>query len=295
MTIALTEQSDPSFEKIDSLSTLEIVKTINNEDKKIAFAIEKELPQIAKAIDLMTKTIQNGGRIAYFGAGTSGRLGVLDASECPVTFGVDKNLFQGFIAGGDKALRTSIENAEDSLFEADKDFKTFAPSTHDVIIGISASGNAPYVVEVLRKAKMEEIQTIGISSNPSALIKSVSNIFINPIIGPEIITGSSRMKSGTAQKMILNMLSTSVMIKTGKTYKNYMINLNVSNEKLQNRAIRIVSEILKISKKQALLMLEKSQWNVKLACMGTDKNNPIEKTNDPLKEQNLKTIIRHQD
>ena len=263
----LTEKSNSNTQDIDLMNGYEIAKTINNEDKKVAQAIEKVLPQIGEAIELIAAAFRKGGRLAYFGAGTSGRLGVLDASECYPTFGVDKGMVQAFIAGGKKALSHSVENAEDKKELGLKDLEAFAPSPSDIIVSISASGNANYIIAVLEQAQKLGCKTIAISSNPEAKIKQVSDIFINPIVGEEAITGSSRMKSGTAQKMILNMLSTGAMIRIGKTYHNYMIDLQLLSQKLYQRGCRFVSEIAHISEQEAAQYLEASKHEVKTACI----------------------------
>ena len=241
--LSITEKHNPDTIDIDLKSGFEIAKLINNEDKKVALAVEKELNNIGKAIDEIALRLQKGGRVAYFGAGTSGRIGILDASEMPPTYGVKASMFQAYIAGGNKAIRKAVENSEDSAEFAKADMLKFKPKKNDVIIAISASGNPQYVVKALEIGRKNGLLTIAISSNPDAIMKEFADIFINPIVGAETVTGSSRMKSGTAQKMILNMLSTGTMIKTGKTYKNYMIDLQISNAKLRERAIRFVKEI----------------------------------------------------
>lgn len=262
----LTEKSNPATKNIDLMNGYEIAKAINNEDKKVALAVEKVLPEIGEAIELIADSFKKGGRLAYFGAGTSGRLGVLDASECYPTFGVDEDMVQGFIAGGKEALSHSIENAEDKKELGLNDLKAFAPTPNDIIVGISASGNANYILAILKKAQSLGCKTIAISSNEKAKIKKYSDIFINPIVGEEVITGSSRMKSGTAQKMILNMLSTGAMIRIGKTYQNYMIDLRLLCNKLIARGCRFVSEIADISLENAQKYIEESH-NVKIACL----------------------------
>ena len=270
--IALTERRNPDTINIDLMDSYEIAKTINNEDKKVALAVEKTLPQIAQAIEAIAQAFLKGGRLAYFGAGTSGRLGVLDASECWPTFGVEHGMVCGFIAGGDRALRFSIENSEDNPEFALQDLATFNPTPNDIIVGISAVGGPRYVLTILEQAQKKGCQTIGISSNPEAKLQKFSDIFINPIVGEEAITGSSRMKSGTAQKMILNMLSTGAMIRIGKTYENYMIDVRMMNEKLIDRGCRIVSEIAKIPYEKATEYIEKSGHKVKTACVMAIKN-----------------------
>lgn len=269
---ALTEQRNPATKDIDLMSSLDIAKTINNEDKKVALAIEKNLPEIAQAIEAIAQSFQKGGRLAYFGAGTSGRIGVLDASECWPTFGVEHGMVNGFIAGGDKALRFSVEDSEDNASLGLQDLQSFNPTPKDIVVGISANGGPKYLLSVLKEAQKIGCTTIGITSNPKAKLKKFTDIFINPIVGEEVITGSSRMKSGTAQKMILNMLSTGAMIRIGKTYENYMIDLRMVNEKLIDRGCRFVSEIADISYGQAQEYIKKSNYNVKTACVMAIKN-----------------------
>ena len=267
MTLALTEKRNPASINIDMMETSQIVKLINDEDKKVAAAVEKVLPQVTDAVNIIVENFQKGGRLAYFGAGTSGRLGVLDASECWPTFGVEHGMVCGFIAGGDKALRYSVENAEDNEDLGLCDLDSFAPTPNDTIVGISAGGNAAYVLAVLKKARQLGCKTIGISSNPDATLALYSDVFINPVVGEEVITGSSRMKSGTAQKMILNMLSTASMVRIGKTYENYMIDVRPMNAKLVDRATRIVSEIAKIPYETAEQFLTSADYQVKTACV----------------------------
>ncbi len=268
----LTEKRNPRTTDIDLMSGYEIAEAINNEDKKVAFAVEKVLPQIGEAIELIASAFRKGGRLAYFGAGTSGRIGVLDASECPPTFGVPAEMVCAFIAGGEKALRFAVENAEDSVDAGLNDLQKFAPGENDVVVGVSASGNARYVCSVLKNAKISGVRTIGVSSNPEAALRRFSDVFINPETGEEVIAGSSRMKSGTAQKMILNMLTTGAMIRIGKTYENYMIDVQMSNEKLSERGIRIVSEIAGVAENEAAKYIEQSGRNVKTACVMALKN-----------------------
>ena len=217
--LALTEKRNPETINIDLMDSYQIARTLNHEDQKVALAVEKTLPQIGEAIEAIAQAFKRGGRLAYFGAGTSGRLGVLDASECWPTFGVEHGMVNGYIAGGDRALRYSVENSEDSAELGLQDIASFAPTPDDVVVGISANGGPRYVLAVLEQAQKCGSKTIGISSNPEAKLQKFSDIFINSIVGEEPIAGSSRMKSGTAQKMILNMLSTGAMIRIGKTYQ----------------------------------------------------------------------------
>ena len=286
MTLALTEKRNSASVHIDLMETSQIVKLINDEDKKVATAVEKVLPQVTDAVDIIVENFRNGGRLAYFGAGTSGRLGVLDASECWPTFGVEHGMVCGFIAGGDKALRYSVENAEDNENLGLYDLDSFAPTPNDTIVGISAGGHAAYVLAVLKKARQLGCKTIGISSNPDATLALYSDVFINPVVGEEVITGSSRMKSGTAQKMILNMLSTASMVRIGKTYENYMIDVRTMNTKLIDRATRIVSEIAKIPYDTAGDYLKKADNKVKVACVMAIKHLSKEESIKCLKENN---------
>lgn len=265
--LALTEKRNPETINIDLMDSYQIARTLNHEDQKVALAVEKTLPQIGEAIEAIAQAFKRGGRLAYFGAGTSGRLGVLDASECWPTFGVEHGMVNGYIAGGDRALRYSVENSEDSAELGLQDLASFAPTPDDVVVGISANGGPRYVLAVLEQAQKCGSKTIGISSNPEAKLQKFSDIFINPIVGEEPIAGSSRMKSGTAQKMILNMLSTGAMIRIGKIYQNYMIDVRMMNEKLVERGCRIVADIAQISVEEAAKYLEAGGQSVKTACV----------------------------
>lgn len=263
---AITENINPSTVDIDLQSGTEIARLINNEDKKVAAAIEKILPQIGTAIDLIAEKLRKGGRMAYFGSGTSGRIGILDASEMPPTYGVGQDVIQGYISGGEAAVRCAVENAEDKSEFALEDLKTFNPQPDDVVVAISASGNPQYTLKVLEYAHKKGITTIAVTSNPAAKFKAYADIFLCADVGPEAIAGSSRMKSGTAQKMIVNMLSTGAMVRLGKTYKNYMVDVQIHNEKLRQRALRYVCEITGADEKAAAAALELAA-NVKTACV----------------------------
>lgn len=289
----ITELDNHKSRQIDLIETADIITLINKEDMKVAKAVQKALPEISAAVDIIASAFLNGGRLAYFGAGTSGRLGILDASECWPTFSVSENMIKGFIAGGDYALRHSIEGAEDKEAEALKHLNDFAPSSQDVVVGISASGNPCYVLTVLEKAKAAGAKTIGITSNPEAKLKAFSDICIITPVGPEVITGSSRMKSGTAQKMVLNMLSTASMIKIGKTYGNYMIDLQLSCEKLVERGNRIISAICKIPIAKAETYRIKADNNIKIACVMYKKQCTKEQAELLLKQHNgiLRKVI----
>ncbi len=263
MSEIITEYRNENTKDIDIISTIDMVKKINDEDKIVALAVEEELQNIAEAIDLIAKQFLKGGKLYYFGAGTSGRLGVLDASECSPTFSVPNDMVQGIIAGGDIAFKTAVEGAEDDFDAGLTDAMVLTKD--DVAVVISASGNPKYLLGVLEQAEKTGVKTIGITCNSKGKIAEEVGILICPEVGPEIIAGSSRLKAGTAQKMVLNMLSTGSMIKIGKTYENFMIDLQASNEKLKDRAIKIVSEIAETTHAESLSMLMKSSWEIKVA------------------------------
>jgi N-acetylmuramic acid 6-phosphate etherase len=265
--IIITEKANPQTSNIDLVNTIELVTLLNNEDKKVALAVEKAIPDIAKAIELISDKLSADGHLLYFGAGTSGRLGVLDASECPPTFGVTKELVRGYIAGGDRALRESIEGAEDSYEDGQNDLITSAALKDDVVVSISASGNAPYCCGVLSKAKEIKAATIALTCNREAAMLKYADISIITDVGPEPVTGSTRMKSGTAHKMVLNMLTTASMIKQGKTYHNFMIDVRPVNKKLVDRATRIIAELSGVDYDTASKYLFMADENVKLAVV----------------------------
>ena len=263
----ITEQRNPNSMHVDSLSALEIVQLMNKEDKQVPLAIEKCLPQIAQAVECIVAAFQQGGRLVYIGAGTSGRLGVLDASECPPTFGVSPEMVKGIIAGGEHALRHPIEGAEDSKAQAVVDLQTIHFSSKDVLVGIAASGRTPYVIGALEYAKSLGSATVSIASNPNSAMANIVDIAIDTVVGPEVLTGSSRLKSGTAQKLVLNMLTTASMILMGKCYQNLMVDVQASNEKLKARAIRIVMQATDCDKALAEETLKLADQNAKLAIM----------------------------
>ena len=263
----ITEQRNPNSMYVDSLSALEIVQLMNDEDKQVPLAIEKCLPQIAQAVECIVAAFQQGGRLVYIGAGTSGRLGVLDASECPPTFGVSPEMVKGIIAGGERALRHPIEGAEDSKTHAVVDLQTIQFSSKDVLVGIAASGRTPYVIGALEYAKSLGSVTVSIASNPNSAMANIVDIAIDTVVGPEVLTGSSRLKSGTAQKLVLNMLTTASMILMGKCYQNLMVDVQASNEKLKARAIRIVMQATDCDKTLAEETLKLADQNAKLAIM----------------------------
>ncbi len=260
-----TEKVNKSSKNIDIMSTTEMLQVINNEDKEVAFAVEKVLPSIEKLVDEAHTRMMNGGRVVYIGAGTSGRLGVLDASECPPTFGVDSTLIQGIIAGGFGALLKAKEGAEDDLALARRDLIEITLNENDTVIGLAASGRTPYVIGGLDYAKEMGAYTGAISCVHDAEISRHSQSKIEVLVGPEVITGSTRMKSGTAQKMILNMISTSLMIKYGKVYKNLMVDVQPTNEKLTERAKHIITASSGCSYDEAARYLQESDSDVKVA------------------------------
>jgi N-acetylmuramic acid 6-phosphate etherase len=263
-----TEQRNLRSMDIDTRSTLEVLKIINEEDKTVPFAVEKEIPYIGKAVDLIVKSIKNGGRLFYFGAGTSGRLGVVDASECPPTFGTPYGLISGYIAGGKEAMFRAQEGAEDYEENGAEDIVNAKVNSRDVVCGIAASRRTPYVVGAIKKAKELGAVTLFITTNPREQfnLKEV-DIAICPYVGPEVIMGSTRMKSGTAQKLVLNMLTTAAMIRLGKVYENMMIDLQMTNKKLIERSKRIIMTITGISYEKATEYLKKAEGHVKTALV----------------------------
>ncbi|MGH9639093.1 MAG: N-acetylmuramic acid 6-phosphate etherase [Bryobacteraceae bacterium] len=252
----LTEAANPASAQIDAMPTLDLLRTINAADAEVAPAVEREIEAIAHAVDEVTARLSTGGRLFYIGAGTSGRLGVLDASECPPTFHTPPELVQGMIAGGDRALRFSVEGAEDDaeLGRCDLEARAFGPA--DALVGIAASGRTPYVLGGLRYARELGALTIGLSCTANSQVAAASEIAITPLVGPEILTGSTRMRAGTATKLVLNMLSTGVMIRLGYVYGNLMVNVQPSNQKLTERALRIVAQLAGVSYGEAVRLLE---------------------------------------
>lgn len=238
----ITESRNHESESIDMLSTLEILKVINNEDKKVPFAVEATLPDIAQLVDKVAEAFNQGGRLIYCGAGTSGRLGILDASECPPTYGTPHEMVVGLIAGGHQAILRAVENAEDNLELGEQDLRNLQFTQKDILVGIAASGRTPYVIGALNYAHSLGATTGAISCNPDSAIAKLADIAITPVVGPEVVTGSSRMKAGTAQKLILNMITTSAMIKIGKVFGNLMVGVEATNAKLVERQIHIVMQ-----------------------------------------------------
>lgn len=262
-----TEQINKRTEHIDRLETKEILKLINEEDKKVAFAVEEEIDNINKAVDIIYNAIVNGGRLVYCGCGTSGRLGILDAVECPPTFGTDPTLVQGIIAGGTKAFVKAVEGAEDNLEMGEEDLKNIHFSNKDILVGIAASGRTPYVIGAINYAKSIGAKTISITCCPGSDINNMTDISIAPKTGAEVITGSTRMKCGTAQKLVLNMISTTVMIKLGKVYGNLMVDVKATNEKLLERTVSIVKSATGVEDKVARKVLSECEYSAKTAIV----------------------------
>ncbi len=258
-----TEMRNKKTMNIDTMATAEMLKIINEENFNSVKAVEAAIPQIEKACDAAAKAISNGGRIFYIGAGTSGRLGIIDAAECPPTFGVSQETVVGIIAGGYGSLIQASEGTEDNKTAGIENFKAYSPTSNDILIGISAAGGAMYVVKAIEYAKSIGCITVGITSNSGTLLDKTADISIVTDTGAEVVTGSTRMKAGTAQKLVLNMISTSAMIKTGKVYENLMINLKPSNNKLKNRIITIVCDILGCEKEEAEKKLCDNNWNIR--------------------------------
>lgn len=255
-----TTESASYYDDLEKMSTEDLLKNINKEDQRVPLAVEKKIPEIEKLVDEIVHKMQEGGRLFYIGAGTSGRLGVLDASECPPTFGVSHDWVIGLIAGGDVALRKAVENAEDDTEQAWKDLGAYNISSQDVLVGIAASGTTPYVIGGIKTARANGIVTGCITCNEDSLLAEAAEYPIEVVVGPEFVTGSTRMKAGTAQKLVLNMISTSVMIKLGRVKGNKMVDMQLSNSKLVERAILMIMEELNVDQKLAdkLLLEHKS-------------------------------------
>lgn len=262
-----TEQRNDKTMHIDELSTLEMVKLINDEDKRVAVAVEKELDHIAQAVDLIAEKLRQGGRLIYMGCGTSGRLGILDAVECPPTYSTDPDQVVGLIAGGMGAIFKAVEGAEDEKELGVEDLKKINACEKDVVVGIAASGRTPYVIGGMEYAKSLGIRVVGVTCCPGSDIDTLADIGIAPMPGPEVVTGSTRMKSGTAQKMVLNMLSTGAMIRLGKVYGNLMVDVKPSNEKLINRCVSIVQSATGETAEKAKAVLEQCGYHPKTAIV----------------------------
>lgn len=262
-----TESINEKTRSIDEGTTEQMLRLMNEQDALVPAAVAAEIPQIVKAVDLLHGVLRSGGRMFYVGAGSSGRLGVLDASECPPTFGTDPEMVQGHIAGGDRALRLAVEGYEDNAGEGMALIEQVGVTADDAVIGITASGSAQFVIAALRKAREIGAVTIGIVNNRPTKVESVTDICIAPVVGPEVIMGSTRLKAGTAQKLVLNMLTTCTMVKLGKTYNNLMVDLKASNIKLRDRSVRIIQEATGVDEDTAASYLDSAYMNCKLAIM----------------------------
>lgn len=263
----VSESRNPQTMDLDALSTLEMVTRFNEQDARVAQAVKATLPEVAQAVDAAADALRAGGRIIYMGAGTSGRLGVLDASECPPTFGVPHGLVVGLIAGGPGALLKAVEGAEDDPQLGEEDLKALNLTARDLVVGIAASGRTPYVIGGLQYARAAGCKTVAISCNPASPIAREADIAISPVVGPEALTGSTRLKSGTAQKLVLNMISTGAMVKFGKVYQNLMVDMKATNVKLVDRACRMVMEATGVAREEAQTVLEQTGYEVKPAIL----------------------------
>ncbi|AJJ10209.1 N-acetylmuramic acid 6-phosphate etherase [Yersinia rohdei] len=263
----VTESRNPASSQIDTLSILDMLKVINNEDKKVPLAVEEQLPEIAKAVSFIAEAFANEGRLIYCGAGTSGRLGILDASECPPTYGTPREMVVGLIAGGNTAILQAVENAEDSREMGEQDLRNLNFNARDVLVGIAASGRTPYVLGAMAYARGVGATVVAISCNQNSAMSQAADIAIEPLVGPEVITGSSRMKAGTAQKLILNMLTTAAMIRSGKVYSNLMVDVEATNAKLVQRQIDIVVQATECSVNEAQEALDECNRHCKTAIM----------------------------
>jgi N-acetylmuramic acid 6-phosphate etherase len=281
----LTEQRNPSSMEIDLMDTISILRVVNNEDKKVAIAVEREIPYIARAVDLIVTAFKNGGRLFYVGAGTSGRLGILDASECPPTYGTDPQMVQGIIAGGEKAVFRSQEGAEDNTAQAVKDLEQRKVTDLDVVCGVAASRRTPYVVAAVNHARTLGARTIYVTTNPRSEFDLDVDVAICPEVGPEVVMGSTRMKSGTAQKLVLNMLTTAAMIRLGKVYENMMIDLQLTNQKLVERSKRIVRLATGVDYATAEAYLNKAGGHVKTALVMIGAGVEVDEARDLLKKE----------
>lgn len=291
----VTESRNKQSENIDTLSTIEIVRCINLEDCSVPIAVGKEAEKIAEAIDLISEALQNHGRLIYIGAGTSGRLGILDASECPPTFGTDSSQIIGIIAGGDRAIKEAVENVEDSEECSIEDLKRINLNNKDIVVGIAASGRTPYVLSAIKYAKEIGAKTIGVCCNPNSKLSNAVEVSIAPVVGPEVVTGSTRMKAGTSQKLVLNMLTTGAMIKVGKVFSNLMVDVQATNQKLIQRQKNIVMEVTGASIKDVEHALNKSANHTKTAIIMILLGISSEKAKSLLKENkdNIRLVLKN--
>lgn len=286
LTKLTTEQRNPDTMNLDQMSTLEFVETMNREDGKVIEAVHEVLPQVAEVIGWTTEALSRGGRIIYMGAGTSGRLGVLDAVECPPTFGVSPDVVVGLIAGGERAFVKAVEGAEDSTTLGTEDLKNLGLNDKDVVIGIAASGRTPYVIHALHYARSIGVKTAIIACNRNSEMSKEADVAIEPVTGPEVLTGSTRLKAGTAQKLILNMISTGSMVGVGKVYENLMVDVMQSNLKLKTRAENIVMAATDCDRETARKTIDEAKGSVKLAITSILLNTSVEEAKNELEKAN---------
>jgi N-acetylmuramic acid 6-phosphate etherase len=291
-----TEQRNPASKNLDRMPVEKILRLMNREDSKVAASVAREIPAIAEAVDAIVARIESGGRLIYVGAGTSGRLAVLDAAECPPTFGVPRTLVKALIAGGRKALTQAVEGAEDSASNAVRDLKKARLSRNDVVVGVAASGSTPYVVAAVAFAKRRKALTIGVASNRDCPLRSAVDIAITPEVGPEILTGSTRLKAGTSEKLVLNMLSTAVMVRLGHVYDNLMIDMALTNQKLRERSTRILEEASRQKPQAVEHALRQSGHDLRVALVMLKKGVSAAAAKKKLKEAkgNLRTALGEQ-
>ncbi|MFC4600156.1 N-acetylmuramic acid 6-phosphate etherase [Cohnella hongkongensis] len=289
-----TEMNNPATASIDERSTRDMLLLMNDEDQLVPLSVRQEVDAIADAVDLIVKSLKNGGRLFYVGAGSSGRLGVLDASECPPTYGTDPELVQAYIAGGDVALRTAVEGCEDDAEGGARLVLDIGVRASDVVVGITASGSTPYVLGAIRQARQIGAVTVGLVTNKNSRLSELCDICIAPVVGPEVISGSTRLKSGSAQKLVLNMLTTGTMIKLGKVYNNLMVDLKASNSKLYDRSVRIVKQVTGVSDERAEAALKEAGLHVKTAILMLETGSDAEDATKLLDryEGRLKAAIR---
>ncbi|WP_105902945.1 N-acetylmuramic acid 6-phosphate etherase [Vibrio gangliei] len=291
LTQLVTESRNQASAEIDNLSTLDMLTVINQEDQKVPLAVQSQLPQIAQAVDTITQAFSEGGRLIYMGAGTSGRLGILDASECPPTYGSNPDLVVGLIAGGHQAILKAVENAEDNSELGKSDLASLNLSSKDMVVGIAASGRTPYVIGGMQYAQHIGAKTVSIACNPGCPMEEHAHIVITPVVGPEVVTGSSRMKAGTAQKLILNMLTTGAMIKSGKVFGNLMVDVEATNAKLIQRQTNIVVEATGATVEQAEQALNACGRHCKTAILMLLANIDAQQAKQRLEQHN--GFIRH--
>jgi len=272
-----TEQRNPRSRGLDKKSTLEVLRLLNREDAHVAASVRRELPKIAQAVDAIVKAFGKGGRLFYVGAGTSGRLAVLDAAECPPTFGTKPSMVQAIIAGGGKALRRSVEGAEDSATAGARDLSSAGFSKRDVVVGIAASGTTPYVLGALKFAKRHGAITVGVTSNVDSPLARLSQIAIVPDTGAEIVAGSTRLKAGTAQKMVLNLLSTAAMVRIGRVYEGWMVHVALANSKLRSRGVQILQEAADVTKRVAERALREANYDLAVALVALKSSTTLRK------------------